>query len=212
MPTLHRLLVLRVVLALNSRFNDHKEAAMTVRVIRIFCVPIVFALAGCTLVDDAQVPVDFSIDGFYDVLPNQSGFWSAETDPININDLLQSRSPDKVKAFRIYDIRVSIKGPYPSGQVSGTVAFRFDGSPTFTPILSFEGLYSEFAEGVSLIRRNNVITTSRGGLESFLSALNNSNGRPTSVVLKSSGTTVTPVSNGVVVAVEIFAQADTDVF
>ncbi|HEX9655816.1 MAG TPA: hypothetical protein VGB89_02730 [Bacteroidota bacterium] len=185
---------------------------MTVRVILACCWSVVLVSSGCTLVDDAQVPVDFSIDGLYDVLPNQSGFWSAETNPININDLLENRSPDKVKDFRIYDIRIGIKGPYPSGQVSGTVAFSFDGSPTFTPILSFEGLYSEFAEGVSLVRRNNVITTSGTGLQSFLNALNNPNGRPTSIVLKTSGTTVTPVSNGVIVAVEIFAQADTDVF
>ncbi len=189
-----------------------KEVVMTIRIILVFCWAVVVSLSGCTLVDNAQVPVDFSIDGLYNVLPNQSGFWSAETNPINIDDLLENRSPDKVKAFRVYDIRVGIKGPYPSGQVSGTVAFSFDGSPTFTPILSFEGLYSEFAEGVSLVRRNNVITASTSGLESFLNALNNPNGRPTSIVLRTSGTTVTPVPDGVIVAVEIFAQADTDVF
>lgn len=148
------------------------------------------------------------IAGCFPVNPG-SGSFNNSSGSISIRGLIPSDYVDKLVYIRISDIRVRVSGNYPAGNVSGTGYFRFD-SGTERILLTFNGPYSSFANGVSMLNSGGLITYNTTGLQIFIAAISNVNNLPNTIVLRGqgSGPAVTQSFN---VCMDILMQADADV-
>lgn len=129
---------------------------------------------------------------------------------IVVRDLIPESFRDKLKGLRIYDIRVYVKGPYPTGNVNvngdGYVKF-----PTTQNIhlLNFQGQYSAFANGVSLLN-SRLITLDAAGLAQVLPILTNVSQVLNTTVMVSAIGGGPPVTQSFSVCIEVYFQADAD--
>jgi len=135
-----------------------------------------------------------------------NGQFNDQTAPIIIKGLIPSDFSDKLREVRLYDIRIRVTGPYPTGVVNGACYFRFDNQPEQL-LMTFSGAYSSYANGVSLLNAGGLATYNPTGLQAFVAALSNVNNLPTQIVLRGqgSGPAVTQNFN---LCVDIFIQAD----
>ena len=115
-----------------------------------------------------------------------NGSFNSSTQPISIIGSIPSDYQNKLAALRISDIRVSVSGNYPSGNVSGTGYFTLPSQPERT-LLTFNGPYSSFAAGVSVLNSGGLITINPIGLNALITALSNVNNLPSTITLRGSG-------------------------
>lgn len=139
-----------------------------------------------------------------------SGSFNSSTQPISIIGSIPSDYQNKLTALRISDIRVSVSGNYPSGNVSGTGYFKFNNAPPEYTLLTFNGPYSSFAAGVSILNSGGLITVNPIGLNALISALKNVNSLPSTIVLRGQGSGPA-VQQSFNLCLDISLQADADV-
>jgi hypothetical protein len=151
-----------------------------------------------------------AVSGCFDVNPGD-GSWNDQTDPIVIQDLIDENFQEDITGYRLYDIRVRVSDNYPDGTVMGDhVSYSFDFGPFTQVITSFQGQSSQFkGQGVSLLDPQGLITFDQTALNAFVSALNDPNSTPQTIILSSAGSG--PGSPGIQVCVDIYIQADGEV-
>jgi len=173
---------------------------------------IIVAVALSTMGSDcvnSPFTVSINLDpiaGCYDINPGD-GMWDDSSPVIVISDLIDDEFEEDILGFRLFDIKVKATDNYPDGTVSGSVSYSLDGGPV-NPLLSFSGQSSQFkGEGVSLLDPMGLITYDQAFLNALVTALNDPNFRPQTVMLLSSGSgPLVPV--GVQVCVDVYIQAD----
>ncbi len=116
-----------------------------------------------------------------------NGSFDNTTSAISIIGSIPSDYQNKLAALRISDIRVSVSGNYPTGNVSGTGYFKFNNAATYTTLLTFQGPYSSFAAGVSILNSGGLITVNPIGLNALITALSNVNNLPSTITLRGQG-------------------------
>ncbi|MEO8166602.1 MAG: hypothetical protein ABI623_00055 [bacterium] len=116
-----------------------------------------------------------------------NGSFNGSSSAISIIGSIPSDYQNKLAALRISDIRVSVSGAYPSGVVSGTGYFKFNNANPEYTLLTFNGQYSAFAAGVSVLNSGGLITINPAGLSALLSAISNVNTLPSTITLRGQG-------------------------
>ena len=153
------------------------------------------------------------VSACYEVRSGGNGTFGGAAISYNLQQLIPSDYRDHLLGFRIYDVRVRVVGPYPTGTVSGTGYVQFN-SETELNVLSFAGQYSQFANGVSLLNSGGLVTAGPGfsafiarvlALNSNLSGL-----AATTIRVRAQGTGPVPTSN-FSVCIDVFFQVDADV-
>ena len=135
-----------------------------------------------------------------------NGSFNDQTSPIIIKGLIPSDFADNLREIRLYDIRIRVVGPYPTGNVTGACYFSFDNQPQQL-LMTFSGAYSSYANGVSLLNPAGLAAYNLPGLQAFIAALSNVNSLPTQIVLRGQGSGPA-VTQNFSICVDILVQAD----
>ena len=138
-----------------------------------------------------------------------NGLFNSTSSAISLKGVIPSDYLDKLTTLRISDIRVRVSGNYPNGNVSGTGYFRFDNGVERT-LLTFNGPYSSFAGGVSMLNSGGLITYNPAGLQALIGALSNVKNLPSTIVLRGQGSGPA-VAQSFNVCLDILMQADANV-
>lgn len=138
-----------------------------------------------------------------------NGSFNGTSGAISIKGVIPSDYQDNLIALRISDIRVRASGSYPAGNVSGTGYFKFDNGTEYT-LLSFNGPYSSFATGVSMLNPGVLITYSPTGLKALIDGISNVNNLPGTITVRGQGNGPA-VTQSFKVCLDIVMQADADV-
>lgn len=170
------------------------------------------ATTGSTCINDGfLVAVNLKIPGCFPIQPGPNLSWTI-TDPgqpiiVKLAQQIDESYMENIKNARYYDLRVRVEGTY-SGTVSGICYINN------TPLLTFSGNWSDFANGQSLLGKSQNIAVQTPGVAVLVAALNQFRTDPlTEVRLSSSGSLSgqSPVPAGLSVCLDILAQVDAEV-
>ena len=172
----------------------------------------ILATTGSTCINDGfLVAVNLTIPGCFNIKDGPTLSWTI-TDPgqpveIKLADQIDESYRDKIKSARFYDLRVKVKGTY-TGSVSGICYINN------SPLLTFSGNWSDFANGQSLLGNSQLIARQPSGVAALVAALDQFRTDPTvKVALSSSGSLSgqSPVPSGLSICLEILSQVDAEV-
>jgi hypothetical protein len=162
------------------------------------------------------IVVAISIDpvsACYTVRAGGNGTFGGSAVSYNLQQLIPADYRDQLLGFRIYDVRIRLVGPYPTGAVSGTGYAQFNSEPELT-VLTFAGQYSQFANGVSLLNSGGLVLPG-SGFNAFIARVltlnsNLSSIATTTIKVRAQGSGPVPTSD-FSVCIDIYFQADADV-
>lgn len=135
-----------------------------------------------------------------------SGSFNSSVTFANLRSIIPSDFADSFTGLRIYDVRVSVTHPHPSGVVSGSVWITLSGGSE-QKLLDFSGEYETFSQGVSLVNSGGLITYNKTVLLTLFSNITSVNAIPASAVIRAAGTgpAVTQSFN---LCVDVYVQVD----
>lgn len=171
---------------------------------------IVLLNTGSSCVNDGfLVPVNLPISKTWAI--NSGGSTSLNKDTtIVISSQLDPSYLGKVQKVRLYDIRVSVSGDFPSNPTVAGAA-----SVNGTQVITFSGNWNDFKTPQSLLDPNshahvaantNVYLTLENALNAFIS-----NSQSTVRLTSTGSVGATSVPSGLFLTIEILAQADAQV-
>ena len=134
------------------------------------------------------------------------GTFSDSTTVDSIKNYVPASYRNGLRQFRIYDFAMQVHNAPSSGAVDGDVFFRFEGGPTYQ-VLHFQGSYSDFANGISVLRSGEHVTINPDGMNAFLTRLRNPDNLPRMVVRGQGNATGPTQSGNFLVCCVVYFQA-----